>query len=99
MALRIKPFCWSSRATLRLEAPCGTSTKTPAPENVPYGFSIEYHTYAAAAPPISKTSTSRIARNLILAGLLRSVAGAFRILAENNSGADGVHEDLCRALV
>src|SRR5216684_62089 len=98
MALRINPFCWSSRAPLRLEAPWGTSTKIPSLENVPKVFSIEYHRYTAAAPPASKTSTSRSARNFILAGLLRSAAGAFQILAQNDCGRDGVHGEFCGVL-
>src|SRR5258706_5499515 len=95
MALRITPFCFRRRATPRLEAPRGTSTKTPSLENVPKGFSTEYHTNAAAAPHASKTSTSRIARNFISAGLRRSLAGALQIIAENNGGGDGVHSELC----
>src|SRR5580692_2054825 len=44
------------RATPRLEAPCGTVTKTPPLANPWYGFVMQYHPHAPA-PAAASTST------------------------------------------
>src|SRR5207253_11369170 len=94
IALRITPFLSSNRATLRLDAPCGTSTNTPSPKYEPYGFSMEYTKYPATAPPTSNTSNSNFARNFISTGLLRSGVKAGQILSKNNRCAHGVYRNL-----
>src|SRR6266446_6587699 len=99
MALRITSFLSSNRATLRLDAPCGTSTNTPSPKYEPYGFSMEYTTYPASAPPVSNTSNSNLARNFISTGLLRSAVNATQILSKNNRCGHGVYRNLVKVFL
>jgi hypothetical protein len=62
-ALRITPFCFSKRATVLLDAPCGRSTNTPWAAKPWYGRSRQYHAQAAAP---AAASNSIIAMTVIL---------------------------------
>src|ERR1700730_18341700 len=63
-ALRITPLCFSRRATVLLDAPCGRSTNTPCPAKPWYGCSMQSHIQAAAPATASNSSTVPTARIL-----------------------------------
>src|SRR6266436_4934152 len=56
-ALRMTPFCFSNRATVLLDAPCGRSTNTPWAANAWYGPSMLYHAQAATPATASNNIT------------------------------------------